>query len=335
MQNKKLHISLAILSAVVLMLCSCGRGISLRRAPISDSTLTQKQIDSLRFDREHHYSENYNFIVNADSLLLLKQLPEEVVVGMPADTLLLTKGDPIVVAEIRNVPNDVEDTVWVQVAHDQFTFGWARESQLLPAVVPDDPISQFISFFSDAHYVIFIIVIILIAAAYIVRTSLRRNAKIVHFNDIASFYPTLLTLIVASSASFYASIQNFSPDTWREFYFHPTLNPFVVEPVLAVFLVSVWAMLIVGLASVDVARHRLPFGEAVLYLCGLAAVCAANYIIFSVTTLWYVGYLLLAAYVVFALWRYYRYARARYVCGNCGQPMHQKGRCSACGAINE
>ena len=334
MVNKRIHIAIVFVLAVVLTLCSCGKGISLRRAPINDTTLTEKQLDSLRFDREHHYSENYNFVVRADSLCLLKQLPEEALVGMPTDTLHLSKGDHLVVADIHVVPTDKVDSIWVQVAHDQFTFGWAHESELLPAVVPDDPISQFISFFSDTHYVIFIIVIILIAAAYIVRTSLRRNAKIVHFNDIASFYPTLLTLIVATSASFYASIQNFAPDTWREFYFHPTLNPFVVEPVLAIFLVSVWAMLIVGLASVDVARHRLPFGEAVLYLCGLAAVCAADYIIFSVTTLWYVGYLLLVAYIIFAMWRYCRHARAQYVCGNCGQPMHSKGRCSACGAVN-
>lgn len=334
MLNKR-YIAIIALTAAVLMLCSCGRGIGLRRAPMPDSTLTEKQRDSLRFDREHHYSENYNFVVNADSLLILKQLPEEAVVGMPTDTLRLTRGDHVVVAEIHMVPTDKVDSVWVQVAHDQFTFGWIHESELLPSVVPDDPVSQFISIFSDVHYAIFIVVIILIAAAYIVRTILRRNDKIVHFNDIASFYPTLLTLIVATSASFYASIQNFAPDTWREFYFHPTLNPFVVEPVLAIFLVSVWAMLIVGLASVDVVRHRLPFGEALLYLCGLAAVCAADYIIFSVTTLWYVGYILLAAYIIFALWRYLRYARALYVCGNCGQPMHSKGRCSACGAVNE
>ncbi|MBR4925011.1 MAG: zinc ribbon domain-containing protein [Prevotella sp.] len=334
MRNRKIYYFAVILSVLMFALSSCGKRV-LPKGGDMDSMLNEKQRDSLRFAREHHYSENYNFVVSADSLFLLKQLPEEVVVGMPTDTLQLSKGDHVVVAEIHMVPNDEIDSIWVQVAHDQFTFGWIHESELLPAVVPDDPISQFISIFSDIHYTIFIVVIILIAAAYIVRTILRRNDKIVHFNDIASFYPTLLTLIVATSASFYASIQNFAPDTWRGFYFHPTLNPFVVEPVLAIFLVSVWAMLIVGLASVDVVRHRLPFGEAVLYLCGLAAVCAADYIIFSVTTLWYVGYFLLAAYIVFALWRYYRHSRAFYVCGNCGQPMHSKGRCSACGAINE
>lgn len=297
--------------------------------------LTAKQQDSLRFDREHHYSQNYNFVVNKSSLALLKQLPEEALVGMPVDSVILLKGDHIVVADIRVIPHDAEDSIWVQVAHDQQTFGWARESHLLPAVVPDDPISKFISIFSDVHYVIFIVVIILFSAAYVVRVSFRRNAHIVHFNDIPSFYPTLLTLIVATSASFYATIQNFLPDTWREFYYHPTLNPFVTESVLSLFLVSVWAMLIVGIAAIDVARQHLPFGDAVLYVCGLAAVCAADYIIFSVTTLWYVGYVLLAVYVFFAIRRYLHFFRARYECGNCGQPMYRKGRCNACGALNE
>lgn len=327
---------LAVFTFAAISLCSCGKGINLRRRAQSDTTeLTPLQRDSLKFDREHHYSQNYNFVVRKPSLVLLRQLPEEALIGMPVDSVVLSKGDHIVVADIRVIPHDPKDCIWVQVARDQQTFGWARESHLLPSVVPDDSISKFISIFSDVHYVIFFIVIILIAAAYVVRVSFRRNAHIVHFNDIPSFYPTLLTLIVATSASFYATIQNFSPDTWREFYYHPTLNPFVAEPVLSVFLVSVWAMLIVGIASVDVARQRLPLDDSVLYVFGLAAVCAADYIIFSVTTLWYVGYVLLAGYIFFAIRRYLRSFCARYECGNCGKPIYHKGRCEACGAMNE
>lgn len=336
MQNKVRLFLFVLLPVIVLSVCSCGNGINTRRESIVDTgMLTSKQKDSLLFEQKHHYSQNYNFVVNKPSLLLLRQLPEEALIGMPVDSVNLVSGDHIVVADIRIIPHDTKDSIWVQVARDQFTFGWARESDLLPAVIPDDPISKFISIFSDVHYVIFIIVIILISAAYIVRTSYRRNAKVVHFNDISSFYPTLLTLIVSTSASFYASIQNFAPDTWREFYFHPTLNPFVVEPGLSLFLVSAWSMIIVWLACIDVVRHHLPFGDALLYLCGLAAVCAADYIIFSVSTLWYVGYFLLAGYIYFALWRYFRHSRARYVCGNCGHIMYQKGHCPICGILNE
>lgn len=91
------------------------------------------------------------------------------------------------------------------------------------------------------------------------------------------------------------------PETWRHFYFHPTLNPFAVPRVLGFFLASVWAILILAIAAVDEVKHRLALGEAVLYLGGLAAVCAVDYIVFSVLTLYYVGYVLLAVYVVFAV----------------------------------
>ena len=201
--------------------------------------------------------------------------------------------------------------------------------------MPDDPISEFISKFSDIHVIIFLAVIAVIGATYLLRRIYRRNAHIVHFNDIHTFYPTLLCLIVASSATLYASIQSFAPELWKHFYFHPTLNPFSVPLALGVFLSSVWAMLIVGLAAVDDVRHQLPFGDAVLYLGGLAAVCAVNYIVFSITTLYVIGYLLLALYFYFAIRQYHRLNRARFVCGKCGAKLRQKGRCPYCGTMNE
>jgi hypothetical protein len=63
---------------------------------------------------------------------------------------------------------------------------------------------------------------------------------------------------------------------------------------------SVWAIIIVAIATVeDVTRH-LPLGSSILYLAGLAAVCAVCYVVFSITTLYYIGYPLLIAYYVFA-----------------------------------
>ena len=82
--------------------------------------------------------------------------------------------------------------------------------------------------------------------------------------------------------------------------------PFAVPKVLGVFLALVWSILIVGLACVDEVYHRLPFGEALLYLGGLAGVCALDYIIFSVSTLYYIGYILLVAYIWFAVKSYRR-----------------------------
>ena len=118
------------------------------------------------------------------------------------------------------------DSVWVQLATEDNQFGWTRESRLLPKVVPDDPISEFIMTFSNTHLLIFLVIIIIIAVAYTVRRIFHSNGKLVHFNDIDSPYPTALVLIVSISATFYATIQLFLPEVWRHFYFHPTLNPF-------------------------------------------------------------------------------------------------------------
>lgn len=303
---RKTATALLFMAVAALTAISCHRP---EKPAAALGVLTQKQADSVNFAINHHYSVNYNFVVKADSVNLLRQQPEEIVSRMAIDTVPIYRHDHIAVADIRIIPTDSIDSVWVQVARDQATFGWIHESALLANVVPSDPISQFISTFSDVHLLIFLITISIISVAYLMRTIFRRNAKIVHFNDIASFYPTALALIVASSATLYASIQTFAPDMWQHFYFHPTLNPFSLPPLLSVFIMSVWAILIVGLACIDVVKSILPTGEALLYLCGLAGVCAVNYIVFSLSTLYYIGYPLYAAYLYFAVKRYLFFSR--------------------------
>jgi hypothetical protein len=297
--------------------------------------LTEQQLDSISFYTTHHYTQNYNFLVRADSMPIIAQLPAEAISDMPVDTLMVYKGEHLVVAEITTVPADSIDSIWVKVARDQMTFGWIHEHDMLLSVSPDDPISEFIDFFSDAHLLIFLALLVVVAAVYIILHLNRRQAKLVHFNDISSFYPTLLCLLIAASATLYSSIQLFDPEKWRHFYYHPTLNPYAVPMSLGFFLVSVWAILIVGLAMIDDVRRQLPFGEAVLYLLGLGATCAVVYVVFSVFTLYYIGYLLFVAYVVFALKRYFSQPRHRYQCGRCGSPLYEKGTCPHCGALNE
>ena len=293
------------------------------------------QNDSSHFKATHHYSSNYNFVVKADSLVLSKLQPEETLSHLQSDSLVVYKNEHLVVADIRIMSADSIDSVWVQVARDQQTFGWIHESKLLPNVVPDDPISLFISTFSDIHLLVFLVIIVLISVYYIMRKLLSASLPIVHLRDINSIYPTLLVLLVATSATFYASIQLFAPQVWHHFYFHPTLNPFSVPLPLNLFLLSVWAILLIGLAAIDDVRHLLPLGDAVLYLCGLAAVCAVNYIIFSVSTLYYIGYPLLIVYVYWAIKRYVKMPRIKFVCGNCGMPLEKSRRCKHCGALNE
>ncbi len=308
---------LVSLLASMLILTGCYN-----QGPITPDAwnLTERQLDSISFYTTHHYTQGYNFLITSDSLVILEQQPEmmpvpdmlasEMTVGdqtMPmlsmVDSLTLRRHQRLVVADITTVPTDSIDSVWVKVARDQHTQGWVRESRLLAAVSPDDPISQFIDFFSDLHLLVFLAFCVVVGGAYGLRRLMRKGAKIVHFNDIPSFYPTLLCLLVASSAVLYSSIQIFAPEMWRHFYYHPSLNPYALPWHLGLFVTAVWALLIVAIATVDDVRHHLPLGEAVLYLGGLAAVCAVCYVVFSLATLYYIGYPLLVAYFAFALYR--------------------------------
>lgn len=317
---------LLLLISSVCLLASCYH-----HRPLTPDAwdLTEKQLDSISFFTTHHYTQNYNFVVNAESLPLSDE-PFE----MAFDTLYVVKGERLVVADIKTIPTDSIDSVWVKVARDQMTQGWIRESEMLEGVSPDDPISQFIDFFSDTHLLVFLAFLIIVIVAYGLYRLNKRNAYIVHFNDIDSFYPTLLCLLVAASATLYASIQMFGAETWRHFYYHPSLNPFALPLHLGLFVASVWAIIIVGVAAMDDVIRHLSGGDAILYLGGLAGVCAVDYVVFSVSTLYYIGYLLLVAYVVFAVDRYNRYARRRYVCGSCGAKLREKGTCPHCGMVN-
>jgi hypothetical protein len=298
-------------------------------------SLTERQVDSISFYTTHHYTQNFNFLVKADSLNLIRQHPTEYVNGLQVDTLSVFRHDRIVVADITTMPTDTVDTIWVQVARDESTIGWVHENEMLPSVAPDAPISQFIDVFSDTHLLVFLCFLVFVFAIFVFRKLMRLGAKMVHFNDINSFYPTLLCLLVASSAVFYSSIQLFAPETWRHYYYHPTLNPFSVPLHIGLFLSSVWLLIIVGMATVDDVRKRLSFGEALFYYLGLAGMCAVNYVVFSLSTLYYVGYLLYACYVAFALHRYLRHSSAEYRCGHCGKQLGSKGICPHCGAFNE
>ncbi len=302
-----------LLSLFSLFTTSCYN-----KGPITPDAwdLTKQQLDSISFYTTHHYTQNYNFVVTGDSLVVVAQQPEDMAVPevvsleieamgqeQQKDSITLHKNERIVVADIMTVPSDTIDSIWVKVARDQLTFGWTHENELLAKVSPDDPISQFIDFFSDVHLLVFLAFCVVVVAAYGVRRLMRLGAKIVHFNDIPSFYPAVLCLLVATSAVIYSSIQVFGPESWRHFYYHPSLNPFALPLHLGLFVSSVWALVIVSIATVDDVTKHLPLGEAILYLGGLAAICAVDYVVFSITTLYYIGYPLLVAYYYFAIKR--------------------------------
>ncbi len=349
---------------LLLSMASCYQQQQRVKTPFE---FTERQLDSLTFLSSHHYTNNFNFVVSSDSLVLQRSTPSEVVNGQAVDSFAAYRGAHLVVADIRQYPKDDDervegsgaqgnvvdpdaqtpygvargitrfpsDSVWVELANDTSAFGWVRETELMQRAQPDDPISAFISNFSDVHRLIFLGIIAFFSSAYLLRSLTRRKAHIVHLNDIPSFYPTLLCLLVAFSASLYAGIQTFVPQMWQHFYFHPTLNPFSVPVPLNIFLCTVWAMLVVAIAAADDVRKQLPPVEAMLYLGGLAAVVAICYIVFSVASFYFVGYILLVLYAYYALRQYFKHSMARYRCGRCGAKLQRKGRCPVCGALNE
>jgi len=324
-------LSLLVMCATWLIIACAGKNEPSPQVPSAQQAWT----DSLSFFKNRHYGQNYNFMVSADSIALLRQMPEEAVSNLPIDSFYVAKGEMLVVADIRVLPNDAVDSVWVQLAKLDGEFGWIHEQQMLSRVVPDEPVSQFISFFSNKHLSIFMWVLFFGACAYGLLRLFRDKAPIVHFRDIPTFYPTLLTIVVAIAATFYSSIQMFAPERWQEFYFHPSLNPFSQPLSIGLFLFSVWGIVIVAIAAIDDSLRHLSVAEAVPYLLGVAGVCVVNYLVFTLSTLCYVGYPLLLAYIVFAVYHYLYHTRSKYVCGNCGKQIKKKGRCPHCGAVNE
>lgn len=314
----------------LLLLVSCYQ----QETGTSDAWVEEVETDSMSFYTTHHYTVDYNFIIRADSLYLIVQQPSEVINGMMVDSIIVKRYDRLVVADISLMPTDTIDSVWVEVIRDPQTVGWIHESQLLAGVSPDSPISRFIDFFSNKQKLIMAAILVVVTAVLVVYRLLHRRAKMVHFNDIDSFYPTCLALLVAASSVFFTTIQMAEPESWRHYYYHPTLNPFIVPLHIGLFVGSIWAILVVAIATANDVQHRLSASQAIIYYIGLLGVCAFNYVVFGITTYYYIGYPLLLLYAGYALWRYFRYSRARYVCGNCGEHMHQKGICPRCGMRN-
>ena len=249
---------------------------------------------------------------------------------------MLYKGDRVVVAEVAVHPADSIDSLWVKVAKDELVQGWLSQSSLKHSFVPTDSISQAIYFFSRTHAAYFIAICALAVVVWLVRLLRRRPLMLVYFNDIDSFYPLLLCLLMAVSATLYESMQVFVPETWEHFYYNPTLSPLEVPLILSLFLCTLWGFVVVLLAAIDDSFRQLSPAAACCYLLGLAACCICCYLFFILTTAWYVGYL----FLLLMAWLFFRKARrswraARYRCGRCGHKLSGRGVCPHCGAVNE
>ena len=286
-------------------------------------------------DESTLYAVNDNFFLTADSMRLQTQEPLH---NMPIDTLsdsiMLFYNDPLVVAQIVVIPEDSIDSVWVKVARDQFAQGWIHQSDFLPNVIPDDPISEFIYLFSQRHLWFFMGLVFAVLIVLVVLQIRHSHYNIIFVRDISSFYPTMLTVSLSSSALLYASIQRLVPETWVMYYYHPTLNPFDLPLILGLFIASIWLLVVLVIATLDEVFTLLPIPEAILYLFSLLGVCVVCYMVFSLPVLGWLGYILYIIVSVALIWRYIKCFRARCLCGKCGAKMHGKGRCTRCKTMN-
>lgn len=312
-----------ILGVVCLLLCvtACHYRTSL------SSTGERNPNDSVvKVVRERPYALNSNFWVTADTLWL-HQLPL-------LDSIPVKEGDELVVAEITARKEMEGDSVWVKVARDQETIGWVPERQLLSHIVPIDPISRCIHLFSNSHALPFFLVLAVFFLCFVYRALRRKQIKLIWLNDIDSVFPITLSWLMAAAATLYNSMQHFVPETWERYYYDPSLNPFDLPFVLGLFVLSVFLILLLGVALLDDLFHQTTMEVAFFYLLGLASCCIFLYIFF--TYLWV--YLAYVAFIAYSVWCVRRLRKANsypYACGACGAKMRSKGICPHCGALNE
>jgi hypothetical protein len=256
-------------------------------------SLTPQQVDSMVFRLTHHYSENFNFLVKADSLTLIPREGD-----LLTDTCVVRRGNVVAVAAIKVVPGDSIDSIWVKVASNQMTMGWLRERELLKGATPDDTISEMLDALSSSRaiWMSAFVVVGVIALLFSRRKDLDKQQLLYFFDEMNSIYPPLFLLLVAMMASLYASVQNFVPEFWQEYYFHPTLNPLVLPPLMAALVVVLWLVIITYLAVIEEVYHHFYFLPGITYLAKLSGAAMLVYLIISWTTLLYVGYFLLVAF---------------------------------------
>ena len=267
-------------------------------AIVEDSTLlslTPQQVDSMVFRLTHHYSENFNFLVKADSLVLVPREGD-----LLTDTCRVYKNDIIAVAAIKTVPGDSIDSIWVKVASNQITMGWIPENELLKGATPNDLISEMLDALSSSRAIwmsaiaaIGLIAIIIGRKKTVKKKDLMSLSNFIY--EMESPYPAFFLLLVAIMASIYASVQNFVPEFWQEYYFHPTLNPLVLPPVMASLVVVLWLVIITFIAVIDEVYHHFYFLPGIIHLTKILGAAMLVYLVISWTTLIYIGYPLLAA----------------------------------------
>ena len=122
--KKKWTIQILCMLGILLMFSSCYHRRAHHQMHAAMVEYSNKQLDSISFSTTHHYTNKFNFLVFKDSLELIAQQPEEFLSNLPIDSFAVRKNCLLVVTDIRMVPQDSIDSVWVQLATEDNQFGW-------------------------------------------------------------------------------------------------------------------------------------------------------------------------------------------------------------------
>lgn len=317
----------------------------------------RSEIDSVDFRATHHYWRGYNFVV-ADTFNLSSRPPFAPQLIYSSDSVT-----PVAVGDIVAVEDVVVDTtgtdsceVWIKLAAARqssarlsayaisTTAGWTSEREMLSHVMPNEPLSRTIHFISSPTLRLAsgLCAVVVVVVLLTVRLLQRRNRVSISSYVVGtqSLYPVLISFALSGCILLHRSVWHFTPSTWVEYYFHPTLNPLSsgLPFVLAAFLSTVWLLLILLIALVeDLTRKTENVQQFCCTLLFLLAQYVVVFAVFAVITPYVVACILLPLYWGYVLWRYVAYLRrhAPYVCGNCGHPLEHIGRCPHCGALNK
>lgn len=297
---------LRIFIFVTMLLPFCDLYAQNELAVDSDSVrildLTPQQKDSLVFRLTHHYTINYNFLIKADSIILTPRENDII-----QDTCFVRKGELVAVAEIKTIPGDSIDSIWVKVAHDQLTMGWIPESELLKSSIPNDEISELLYILTNSRVFWMSALLLFGIYAYTRHRTKNRNLYILNFNEMRSIYPFLFLALVAIMASVYATVQNFVPEFWQEYYYHPVLTPWKLPFIMGFLLSLVWLVVIVFIAVLDEVYNHFYFIPGISYIFELLGLAMFVYLVISWTTLIYIGYLILIGFLYLIGWAYFHF----------------------------
>lgn len=350
---------LGIVLCLVFALCLCSCFYSKHHLSVND-VQGDDLINTSHVYVSRQYGVGYNFVVQSSSLLLNARKPSQNAFSFKTDSVFVCKGQELYVADFVSVPAWGADSIWVLLTDSAQQQGWVSEKMLIKSASPDDPISKsiynirfhrskFVFFFIG--FIAFVFLIRLAAWKRLSGTERCVKDESKHISckhnywhaitfiflpaDVFSFYPLFLRFLSAASGVYYSSLHLFAHDIWEEYYFHPTLNPFALEPLLGGFLLLLWLNIILLITTVDESLRQLSFKSALSFILYNVAAVGVLYQMFLYTTTSYVGYVLLFLYLVFCFYNYFTRLRPRYRCGKCGRVMHDKGKCPRCLMINE